>query len=81
MKKIVLEFKIKDNYGVEYTSREYELNVADFNSAISIEMVLENADMDAEKSCSCFNEGQNHCECDPEFDEGEIIDFKIVRME
>lgn len=36
-------------------------------------------DLESErKSCNCFNESQNHCECDSLFEESKITNIEVI---
>lgn len=73
--KAILRFRCTNNYG---NSEEIEFSWSKTEGAPSEEQILEY--MDNRKQCTCRNEGQNHCECNPEWDEGsvELIDVRKV---
>jgi hypothetical protein len=68
----VLRFTIKDNYG-RISTADYKWNKND--GIPDQETILENME-----KCTCsLNESVNHCECEPEFDNGEIVSVELLQ--
>lgn len=67
---VTIIFRNKENKEVSIGATLMELlekNAEDFQEA------LESSD-----NCCCFNEGQNFCECTPEFDDYDIFDIVVT---
>lgn len=65
------KFVVKDNRGMLHISPVYTL----VDDIIDEERIREDMEeLIGNEYCNCFNESQNHCECEPSFDNGEIIE-------
>lgn len=75
MNDIKFKFKVKDNWGTIHESKEYSLwDIINNDDCLSNEQILE----DMERTCNCTNESISICECEPEFDAGEIVEIEQV---
>lgn len=66
-----MKFKIKDNFGNIHISDDYDWDKED--GIPNEETLLEHMD---ENFCSCIpNENTSYCDCESQFDNGEVIEW------